>query len=108
MKRTWIGVMVVGLVWASSVRASSPGTSGATVLNIPVGARAIGMGEAYTAVADDASSLYWNPAGIAFLNQSQAAFMYNQLYNNLNYHNAALALPLENGGLGASISYLTY
>src|SRR5690349_18871837 len=39
--------------------ASGPGTTAADVLNIPVGARAIGMGEAYTAQADDVSSLYW-------------------------------------------------
>jgi hypothetical protein len=34
----------------------------ATVLNY--GARAIAMGEAFTPVADDASALYWNPAGL--------------------------------------------
>src|SRR2546423_897852 len=64
---------------------SGAGTSGASVLNIPVGARAIGMGEAYPALADDASSLYWNPAGIALLNQSEASFMYNQLFEDLTY-----------------------
>ena len=61
-----------------SVWASGPGTTAADVLNIPVGARAIGMGEAYTAQADDVSSLYWNPAGLALMQERQASFMYDQ------------------------------
>ncbi len=36
-------------------------------LTIPVGPRAIGMGGAFTAVADDATSPYWNPAGMVYL-----------------------------------------
>jgi hypothetical protein len=95
---------VVSLAEASNVG----GTSGAEVLNIPVGARAIGMGEAFTAMADDVSSLYWNPSGIALLNQSQASFMYSQWLQGLSYHNASVATPLEYGGLGASLSYLSY
>ncbi len=39
--------------------------SGADFLKIPLGARAIGVGQAYTALASDANALYWNPAGLA-------------------------------------------
>jgi hypothetical protein len=45
------------------------GTASAQFLKIGVGARATGMGEAFVAVADDVSTLYWNPAGIAMLNR---------------------------------------
>ena len=31
----------------------------------PVGVRAAGMGGAFTAVADDASAVFWNPGGLA-------------------------------------------
>jgi long-chain fatty acid transport protein len=34
--------------------------------NVPVGTRAVGMGGAFTGIADDASGIYYNPAGIAF------------------------------------------
>src|ERR1700722_1324915 len=34
-------------------------------LEVPVGVRATGMGEAYTAVGDDVYALHWNPAGLA-------------------------------------------
>ena len=40
------------------------GTAAAQFLKIGVGARATAMGETFVAVANDASALYWNPAGI--------------------------------------------
>ena len=40
-------------------------SSSAQFLNLGFGARALGMGEAFTAVADDISCLYYNPAGLA-------------------------------------------
>jgi hypothetical protein len=41
------------------------GTAALQFLKIGVDARAVGMGEAYTAVTDDISSVWWNPAGLA-------------------------------------------
>ena len=41
------------------------GTAAAQFLKIGVGGRAVGMGETFIAVANDASALYWNPAGMA-------------------------------------------
>src|SRR5689334_13804699 len=93
----WMALMAT----TASYGGADGGTTGANILNIGVGARAIGMGEAFTAVSDDVSSLYWNPAGLALLNQSQGAFMYNQSLKDLAYSNAAVATPLENGGIGA-------
>ena len=37
----------------------------ASFLNVGVGARGLAMGGAYTAMADDADAIYWNPAGLA-------------------------------------------
>jgi hypothetical protein len=42
-----------------------------------VGARAIGLGEAFTGIADDASGIYWNPAGISRMTSSQFQAMYS-------------------------------
>ena len=40
-------------------------------LGLGVGARAIGLGGAFSAVADDGSALFWNPAGIARMKAGQ-------------------------------------
>lgn len=58
------------------------GTAALQFLKIGVDARALGMGEAYIAVSDDISSVYWNPAGLAKLYeknlQSQAMLSHTQ------------------------------
>ncbi|GJM43311.1 MAG: hypothetical protein DHS20C21_01530 [Gemmatimonadota bacterium] len=62
-------VLVVGLVATQDALAGEifrkVGTAGAQFLKIGTGARAVGMGEAFVAVSDDASAIWWNPAGVA-------------------------------------------
>jgi len=48
---------------------------GAVFLRITPGARAIGMCQSFTAIADDATTCYYNPAGIAFINRPQVLSM---------------------------------
>ena len=50
------------------------GTAMGQFLKIGVGGRAASMGEAFVAVANDASALYWNPAGITQLEKKQVIF----------------------------------
>jgi len=88
--------------------AGGAGTTSANILKMGVGARAIGMGEAYTAQADDVHSLYYNPGGLALMQQRQASFMYSQMIQDLKFQHAAIGIPLENGAIGASVSYLGY
>lgn len=56
-----------------------------------IGARPLGMGGAYTAVANDANAIFWNPAGIASLQRQEVTSMYSDLW-----------------GLGMTQSYLGY
>lgn len=51
------------------------GTIGAQFLKWGVGGRGVAMGESFVAVADDASALYWNPAGIAQLDGNSHVFL---------------------------------
>jgi hypothetical protein len=45
-----------------------------------VGARPAAMGNSFVAVADDANSTYWNPAGLGTLESNEATLMYSPLY----------------------------
>ncbi len=53
---------VVTVVWQPPGRAS-PARAAAQTAEV-VGTRALGMGGAFVAVADDPSAVYWNPAGL--------------------------------------------
>ena len=87
------------------------GTTAAKFLSIGIGPRANAMGGAFTSVANDASALYWNPAGAAILTDYEAMFTYTSLFKdldiNLNY--AAIVIPAEIwGNFGLSVTALDY
>src|SRR5262249_22777814 len=48
---------------------------------VPIGARAIGMGGAFSALADDASALFWNPAGLARVGHQEIGASHANLYD---------------------------
>jgi len=50
------------------------GTTGLNFLKVGVGARAMSMGSAFTAVSNDASALYYNPGGLVQLTKPEAVF----------------------------------
>ena len=52
------------------------GTTAANFLEIGYGAAGCGMGDAYVSMARGLSAIYWNPAGLAYLNKQQALFVY--------------------------------
>ncbi len=100
--------LALSLVTPAYLCASSGGTSGGNVLNLAVGARTVAMGEANAALADDSSSIYSNPAGLGILPRGEASFMHAQWLQDLTYENGRVAIPQSWGGLGASLSYLSY
>jgi len=62
-------------------------------LRMGVGAKAMAMGTAYTAVAEDATAAYWNPAALVTLRRFEASLMYTagmKAERNYNYVSAAL------------------
>jgi Type IX secretion system protein PorV len=53
------------------------GTFGGQFLKIGVGARAAGMGGAFVAMADDATAVFWNAAGIARVEEGKSQISLN-------------------------------
>lgn len=98
-------ILIIMLSIPCYVRAAGTvGTSGADFLEIGVGSRPLGMGEAFTAEVGDINALYYNPAGLATLKFPVMALMHQELILDSRFENLSLALPLYDGFLGFSTS----
>jgi len=64
-------------------------------LRMGVGARALGMGGAFTAIADDPSAAYWNPSGLAQIHNFQFEFMNVNLPFDRTFNYFSATLPLK-------------
>ncbi len=61
-----------------------------------VGARALGMGSAFVAVADDVTAGYWNPAGVADVEGRAVQLMHAETFGDvINYDTGAYVHPLD-------------
>jgi hypothetical protein len=83
------------------------GTSGAQFLKISVG-RGAAMGEAFVAIADDASATFWNAAGLGVITKREIAFMHNEWISDIRHEYISAALPLgASGTIGLSVTSLS-
>jgi len=84
------------------------GDAAGSFLDIKIGARAMGMGGAFTAIANDGSAIYWNPAGLGF--QAEPQFFSSMLisgsgdWNGLSeidskHHFMSLSFPIKKFGI---------
>lgn len=84
---------------------SKIGTTAAPFLQIGAGSRASALGEAYTAVSEDASALYWNPSGIDCYKNNDLSFNYSDWFAGMKYMYAAGVLHLDGiGSFGLSVT----
>lgn len=95
----------------AAIIALAPLTAFAAFEDLGFGARAPGMGDAFTGVADDISSIYYNPAGLSSLERPKVLASHSLFYtglsdgSNLGLSALALAVPItsgRNGTLGVS------
>ena len=109
MKRFIIVLIFIAItLLAFGQEVSKVGTTAARFLNIDIGARAVGMGGAYTTVANDVSAIYWNPAGLANSQETQVMFNHSNWIADIKYDFAGIALPLQQWGtLGIGAFFLT-
>ena len=83
------------------------GISGLQFLKIGVGGRATAMGDAFVAIADDASALYWNPAGLVFAKQNEVMFSHNKWVADISQEFIGAFYKLSpNDVLGISLTSL--
>ncbi len=74
MRRALAAAALCALAAGGARAQANPGTTGGSILQVPLGARALGMGTAFTAVANDDTALEYNPAGLSQLNAQDVEF----------------------------------
>jgi long-subunit fatty acid transport protein len=104
MKRLLILALILAFpIWADT----SKGVCGAQFLKIDPVARAASMGGAFSALADDASACYYNPAGLSQLRMAEAITCGGLWIDEIRYGFIGYSAPInKDNALGASALYL--
>jgi len=74
------------------------GTTTANFLEIGTSSNAVGMGEAYVSLADDAISAYWNPAGLASVRGFEFGLSSQEWVVGIDHANFAAAVNMGKYG----------
>jgi hypothetical protein len=98
-------LMLAGTALADSAKV---GSSGAQFLRIGVGSRYQGMAETAVATVNDVYAMYWNPAGMADVDNWEVGFTNVNWLLDINLNYAAMAHRFEDIGVfGASVAVLS-
>ena len=87
--------------------AAGPGTGAADFLKIPVGARETSLGGAFTAAAENANSVYYNPAGLGLLQNPEISLTQNKFVEGITQQWLSAAYPYRSGAYGLGVNYLS-
>ncbi|MDE0636870.1 MAG: PorV/PorQ family protein [Candidatus Poribacteria bacterium] len=100
-------VTVLLLSTIPSYATTNVGTAGAQFLKIGPGARVDSLGGAFGAIANDVTTIYWNPAGLSQLEKTSFSDTHTIWLADVRYNYLAFATPIEKvGTLGASVTFL--
>ncbi len=101
----YLVIVTAGLLLSDPAIAQDEGSGGTeSNLSAGYGARAMSLGSAFTAVADDPTAVFWNPAGLEFIFQQSATFFHTTLWEGTTYDFLGYAYPtIKYGSFGAGI-----
>jgi hypothetical protein len=91
-------IVAATLMCASGAFAAGKGTSGAQFLRIDAGARGAAMSGAISPIVDDATAIYYNPAGLSRMEQREVELAYNAYFKDTSSQFAGYAHPTESHG----------
>lgn len=96
------------IFFAFSAFAGQPGVSSASFLKFAPSPRGTGMGEAYSAVSQDAYAAWWNPAGLASVETPEICATYNASFEAVSHQYVSFAYPLSYGStLGFNVTRMS-
>ncbi|MBI5241425.1 MAG: PorV/PorQ family protein [Elusimicrobia bacterium] len=99
MRRFALLTAAFGLACVPQARAafsgSDAGTAAGQFLKLGADARAAAMGQAARALCEDASAVYWNPAGLGALSYRSASLTHASYYQSTFYEFLAYAQPID-------------
>lgn len=99
MAKKLVFLAISMLAAAGLFAAEFGGVTASPYLNLGVGARPSGMGEAYTAVVDNVDAAWWNPGSLVKVENPQFSLMHNQNFGGTAYEYLAIGFPAEQLGL---------
>ena len=106
----YFNFVIMMVIFPISLYAGFPkvGTTAAPFLKIGIGARAVALGGNFTAIANDVSAMYWNPAGITEIGNISLAATHTSWFAGISHDAIQLAVPIGNfSAMGLELIYLT-
>ncbi len=97
-----LSIFIIGLVLlTNNIFAGineNAGNSAAQFLKISPGGRAPGLGNAGTSLGGRVESMFYNPAGIGYLDNMEININYSKWFEDMNYSSASIGMPIGNIG----------
>lgn len=109
MKHLFLNFLLIACLSFSLFAQSKVGTSAAPFLGMPVGARSIGMGSAFVALSNDATSAFYNPGAMSYAGISQVVISHTNWLVDTDFDWAGVIVNLdEASAIGVSFTQLNY
>jgi hypothetical protein len=105
-KSRWISfgiILCVIVTFQEATSQTNVGTTAAQFLKIECGPRAVAMGGNFVARADDASALFWNPAGAAITTDRKMTFGHTLWFADISHDYFGMVIPWSQGAIGFSV-----
>lgn len=100
MKHICVKSLILTFLLSSPSFAEETGGYAGSFLNWGVGARAIAMGKTFSAIVDDGTSIFWNPAGLEQVNSREFSFMHAIIFEDRTENFLAFSYPFSNFTIG--------